>query len=106
MSIGLNLESAMNNAFEFAHQNLGIAAQRQSHYYDKSLKPRKFYSGDWVWRWYLPAISKKLGQGLTGPYLVLRKISDVTYEIELNSENKPITVHVDHLKPFQGRNLL
>ena len=93
------LESAMNNAFEFAHQNLGIAAQRQSLYYDKG----KFHSGDWVWRWYLPAISNKLGQGWTGPYLVLRKISDVTYEIQLNSENKPITVHVDHLKPFQGR---
>ena len=55
------------------------------------------------WRWYLPAISNKLGQGWTGPYLVLRKISDVTYEIQINSENKPITVHVDHLKPFQGR---
>ena len=54
-------------------------------------------------RWYLPAISNKLGEVWTGPYLVLRKISDVTYEIQLNSENKPITVHVDHLKPFQGR---
>ena len=53
------LESAMNNAFEFAHQNLGIAAQRQSHYYDKGLKPREFHPGDWVWRWYLPAISNK-----------------------------------------------
>ena len=81
------LESAMNNAFEFAHQNLGIAAQSQSHYYDKGLKPREFHSGDWVWR-----ISNELGQGWTGPYLVLRKISGVTYEIQFNSENKPITI--------------
>ena len=50
-------------------------------------------------------ILNKLGQGCTGPYLVLRKISGVTYEIQLNSENKPITVSVDHLKPFQGRQL-
>ena len=76
---------------------------RQSRYYIKGLKPREFHSGDWVWRWYLPAISNKLGQGWTGPYLVLRNISDVTYEIQLNSENKPITIHGVHLKPFQGR---
>ena len=36
------LESSMNNAFEFAHQNLGIAAQRQSHYYDKGLNRESF----------------------------------------------------------------
>ena len=76
----------MNNAFEFAHQNLGIAAQRQSHYYDKGLKPREFHSGDWVWRWYLPAISNKTCQGWSGPNLVLKKFSDVTYENQLNSK--------------------
>lgn len=97
------LEIAMNNAFEFAHDNLCIAAQRQKQYYDKGLKPREYEPGDWVWRWYLPAISNKLGQGWTGPYLVIKRISDVTYEIQLNSEKNPIVVHVDHLKPFQGR---
>ena len=76
----------MNNAFEFAHQNLGIAAQRQSHYYDKGLKPREFLSGDWVWRWFLPAISNKTCQGWSGPNLVLKKFSDVTYENQLNSK--------------------
>ena len=33
----ISIGSSMNNAFEFAHQNLGIAAKRQSYYYDKGL---------------------------------------------------------------------
>ena len=64
------------------------ASQRQKQYYDKGLKPREYEPGDWVWRWYLPAVSNKLGQGWTGPYLVIKRISDVTYEIQLNSEKK------------------
>jgi hypothetical protein len=97
------LEMSMDSSFEFAHQNLGISAQRQTQYYDRGLKPREFDIGDWVWRWYLPAISNELGQGWTFPYLVLRKISNVKYEIQLHSQSKPIVVHVDHLKPYQGR---
>lgn len=80
-----------------------IAAHRQKQFYDKGLKPREYEPGDWIWRWYLHAVSNKLGQRWTGPYLVIKRISDVTYEIQLNSERNPVVVHVDHLKPFQGR---
>ncbi|CAC5388256.1 unnamed protein product [Mytilus coruscus] len=34
-----------------------------------------------------------------GPYKVIRKISDIKYEIERCADNKRKIVHVDHLKP-------
>lgn len=67
------LEIAMNKAFEFAHDNLCIAETKQ--YYDKGLKPREYEPVDYVWKWYLPAVSNKLGQGWTGPYMVIKRFS-------------------------------
>ena len=68
------------------------------------MKPRKYDIGDWVWRWYPPTAGQKLGLGWTGPYLVTKRISDVTYSVQ-KSENSPVlNLHVDHLKPYEGRN--
>ena len=60
--------------------------------------------GQWVWRWYPPAINNKLGQGWTGPYLVIGQRSEVNYEIQKDSDKPSVIVHVDHLKPYQGSN--
>ena len=37
-----------------------------------------------------------------GPYLVIKRISYLTYRIQKNKESNPIVVHVDQMKPFQG----
>ena len=78
----------MRFAFDFVYESLNKAAERQKHYYDVGLKPREFGVGDWVWRWYLPAIQNKLGQGWTGPYLITRRCSEVNYEIQ-KGESEP-----------------
>lgn len=80
-----------------------IAASRQKIYYDKGLKQRSYKIGESVWRWYPPAINNKLGQGWTGPYLVVGKVSDITYEIQRNEANKGINIHVDHLKQYTAK---
>lgn len=96
------LQNSMRKTFEFAHQNLGIAATRQTHYYDKGLKPRSYRIGYFVWRWYPPALACKLGQGWTGPYKVIRKFTDVIYEVQKTPSSTLTSVHVYHLKPYQG----
>jgi hypothetical protein len=95
----------MRQSYSFAYEKLGIAASRQKTYYDRGLKPREFVEGDWVWRWYPPLAYKKLCQGWTGPYLVLYKITYLTYKIQKSESVKPIVVYVDHLKLFEGKNL-
>ena len=98
------MQTAMQNAFEFAHSQLDSAAVRQKRGYDNQLKIRSFEEGSWVWRWYPPKAGLKLGLGWTGPYLVLRKVTDLTYVIQKTERSPVISVHVDHLKPYVGRN--
>lgn len=98
------IKSAMYITHEFAHRNLGLSAKRQKNNYDLGLKPRAYSIGDWVWRWYPPTASQKLGLGWTGPYLVIKKISNLTYSIQKTSDSRIINVHVDHIVPYQGNN--
>ena len=93
---------AMSGAFAFTHAQLGTAAKRQKRNYERGLKPREFTEGSWVWRWYPPLGAQKLGLGWVGPYLVIKRISYLTYKIQKDKESNPIVVHVDQLKPFHG----
>ena len=40
----------------------------------------------------------KFGSGWTGPYLVIKVISNLVYEIQLSRKSKPKVVHADNLK--------
>ena len=42
--------------------------------------------------------SKKWSFVYVGPYTVLKKVSDLTYQIQKSKKAKPIVVHVDKLK--------
>jgi hypothetical protein len=85
-----------------ATEGYTIASSRQKYYHDRGLKPRSYTTGDWVWRWYPPRAGLKLGLGWTGPYLVLVKVSSLTYKIQLDEHRRPLVAHVDHLKPYEG----
>ena len=98
------IKSAMHLTHEFVYEQLGVAATRQKTYHDHALKPRTYEIGDWVWRFYPPTANQKLGLGWTGPYLVVNKISTLTYSIQKTDVSPIINVHVNHLKPYEGRN--
>lgn len=92
----------MEMSFSIVHENLRSSFKRQKRYYDIKLKPRAFPPGDLVWRWYPPKAQQKLGSGWNRPYTVVRKLPDITYEIEHSSTGKTYVVHVDHLKKLIG----
>ena len=96
------VKSAMEITHQFVFKNLGIAAKRQKFYYDRGLKPRNYQEGAWVWRWYPPTANQKLNLGWTGPYLVIKQISETTYSIQKAPDKPIINVHVDHIKPYEG----
>ena len=93
------IKSAMHLTHEFVYEQLGVAATRQKTYHDHALKPRTYEIGDWVWRFNPPTVNQKLGLGWSGPYLVVNKISTLTYSIQKTDVSPIINVHVDHLKP-------
>ena len=96
------VKQSIQNNFELARVNLRAAAQRQKRYYDERTKQRQFDIGDWVLRFYQPNLRNKLQSPYIGPYLVINKPGEVTYTIQRDPSQKPVTIHVDHLKRYYG----
>ena len=88
-------------AYETVRNHLKSTAQKRKAYYDASVRARSFEVGSRVWYFYPRQYirrSKKWSFVYVGPYTVLRKISDLSYEIQKSKKDKPIVVHVDKLK--------
>lgn len=96
------IRNTMEITYGIVHENLRSSFKRQKRYHDVRLKPREFAINDLVWRWYPPKANQKLGSGWTGPYRVVRKFSDITYEIRHETTKKTVVVHVDRLKQLHG----
>ena len=69
-------------AYQQVRERLGHKLDRQKELYDKRVHGKPFEAGELVWL-HSPAVphgqSKKLYCPWTGPFHVVRKISDVTY---------------------------
>ena len=89
-------------AHEFARKNLKKAAIRQKKYFDRTSSDREFPVGSWVWWWFPPKGKQKFGRGWTGPYLIIRKMSEITYEIQRQPTSRSRVVHVDSLKKYES----
>ncbi|CAC5412542.1 unnamed protein product [Mytilus coruscus] len=83
------LKHTLDLTYLFANENLKKAANHQKKHYDRGVKLRSFSEG----------------LGWIGPYLIKRKITSVTYQIQRDPKSKDIVVHVDHLKPYNGREI-
>ena len=94
------VRQASEQAFEFARENLKESDVHQEQLYNRRVDIRSNQPGDWVWRWYPPSAKVKLGKGWTGPYLVLQRISDVTYKIQQHRLSDAKVVHAGHLKRY------
>ena len=98
------LREAARNAFNRARTNLKKSAERQSRVYDKNTFLREFKIGDWVWVFYPPAFKEKFGRDWKGPFLVVKKLSDVNYVVQQKPDSRKVTLHVDHMKLYSHEN--
>lgn len=83
---------------EHARKSLRDSVRRQKTEYDKKAKVRVFDVGDVVLYYYKPLVHKKLSLRYTGPYVIKRKLSDVTFEIKRLCGADVRVVHPDTLK--------
>ena len=102
-----DLEDHMERAHQFARENLARNSLQQKNRYDRRVAGNRYERGDSVW---LHNPSKKVGRSpklqrpWEGPYLVIDRLSAVTYRIQRTSRSKPKVVHFNRLKPYQGSN--
>lgn len=100
------VQKEMEANFNKVREELQTAAIRQKRYYDKRAQTRRFKVGDWVWRFYPPHLTRsKLNSPYMGPYLVTERVGEVSYKIQQTPKSKPVVVHVDDLKQFEGESV-
>ena len=97
----------LRNKMQKAHERtLKSNAARQKEIYDSKVSYHHYENGDIVW--YLnemrrESISPKLQPTYLGPYLIVQKINDLIYKLQLTRLGKFRVVHHNKLKPFQGQ---
>ena len=77
---------------------MGFSVERQERYHVKGVRESKIEEGSLVWYHYLPSARRKLSKFWQGPYVIEKKLSDVTYLIKRGEDGKGRVVHIDNLK--------
>lgn len=96
------VKQALAESHEKAREVLRKSASRQKRYYDKRAQERTFKEGDWVLRLYPPLGQDKLNYKYVGPYLITKRLGDVTFLIQKDENARPLSVHTDDLKRYYG----
>jgi hypothetical protein len=100
------IRDRLQDTWDRARTCLQGSARRQKRYYDKKLAGKPHETGDVVWYLNRPrtqGLSPKLQAKWDGPYLILDRLSTVTYRIQKTKRTKTKIVHFDKLKPFCGQ---
>ena len=97
-----HLKYSLANAYEHVRKCTGAQQQRQKELYDRRVHGQVHDIGELVWL-HQSAVpqgsSKKLYHPWTGPYRVLKQLSNVNYRIQ-DIEQPRMVVHFDWLKSF------
>ena len=99
------LRDQLQVAWERARVLYKESAIRQKKYYDQRAQGGRFIRGGLVWLHQVrlkKGACPKLQNPWCGPWMVMDKLSDVTYRIQQGPSGKPKVVHFDRLKDFLG----
>ena len=100
----------MERIHQFARQHLKLSSDCQKRNYDhRPVNHHRYDKGNVVWLyspWKKKGICPKLIRQFDGPYLVMKRRSDILVlsRIQKGAKSKPKVLHHDHLKPYRGPN--
>ena len=96
-----DLRTRLTEAYEKVRQHLNIGQEWQKEFYDRRVHGKPYDVGALVWlhSLVLPrGKSKKFHHPWTGPFIVVKRLSDVTYRIQSREGRRRLVVHFDRLK--------
>ena len=99
------LRERMQRAHDVAWKHLGKNAICTKEHYDAKCSLTKYKQVDLVWHATNVKqlhLAPKLQVPFEGPHLILEKLSDLDYCIQLDAKGKQKVVHHDKLKPYTG----
>ena len=96
------LQESLTKAYKLARGSLAVKQERQTELYNKKVHGEPYEVGMLVWL-LNPQVprgkSKKLHRWWTGPFKVVKRLSEVTYRIQhVRNRAKRLVVHFDRLK--------
>ena len=101
------LQQRLERVHAFAREQLKLSSDKMKRYYDLNTTQTRLEEGDPVWL-YNPqrkkGLSPKLQKPWQGPYVILKRINDLVYRIQLGPRSKPKVVHFNRLWRYQGEN--
>ena len=104
----IDLQEKLERVHNFARENLKLRSDKMKEYYDASSQEETLHEGDPVWL-YNPTrkkgLSPKLMRPWQGPYIIVKKINDLVYRIQLGVKCKPKVVHKNRLWKYTGNNV-
>ena len=104
----IDLQEKLERVHNFARENLKLRSDKMKEYYDASSQEETLNEGDPVWL-YNPTrkkgLSPKLMRPWQGPYVIVKKINDLVYRIQLGVKCKPKVVHKNRLWKYTGNNV-
>ena len=99
-----NLEKCLCEMYQIVRSVTNQNSARQKRVYDRNVRSISYEVGDLVRR-SQPKVAvgcnTKLARKWTGPWLVVKRISDVLFQIKHSETSKPIVVHSDNIKPYR-----
>ena len=101
------LHGRLQQAFDLARTRTRGALKRQKRQYDRRLCGNPYLVGTMVWllmQHRTPGLTPKLQSHWSGPWIITRRLNDVTYQILKHGspKSKPKIVHSDKLKLYEG----
>ena len=97
----IEVRKTLAQAYDVARDYLQLAHKRQTDYYDRCTRGKRFKLGESVWL-HTPVLEKgvapKFHEPWTGLFKVKKQLSDVTYEIQDMANKTSKVVHFDGLK--------
>ena len=98
----IDIKEKLSWVTELAHQKKTEMQTKQKTWYDKRARDRKFNPGDEVLV-LLPSSGSKFLSRWQGPYKVIRKISDVNYEVDTGKTRKRKRIyHINLLRTWES----
>ena len=102
------LEESIDIVHTFARKRLKITTDRMKTRYNLDATATKLNEGTPVWL-FKPqrkkGVSPKLSKSWVGPYVVVKRINDLVYRIQMSECSKSMVVHRNRLRKYFGENI-
>ncbi|XP_053406411.1 uncharacterized protein LOC128559220 [Mercenaria mercenaria] len=103
-----DLKKKIKVAHDIARENLQTSANYRKRYYDVKSKARVLEPGQAVWLYDTrtkPGVCSKLVPKWKGPFLVQKRIDDLTYLVKQKKTSNAKVYHIDRLLKYHGNAL-